>query len=308
MVHDKRSGASSLDLLATFLEVYRAGSLSAASRRLGVTQPAVSGQLARLEEQIGERLFVRTSRGVTPTPRAAALASRVSGHVEGLLRAMESSDDPSFGGTVRVGAAAEFMTLRVTPVLTGLTRQGVEVHATLGLADDLLSALATDRLDLVISSVRPKHAALQAEPFIDEEFVLIAPPAMAETVDVERLATEPVAALAHLPLVAYAEELPIIRRYWRSEFGRRPPNPVVLVVSDLRAVLEAVVTGAGISVLPRYIAEPALGTGRVVQLHEPEAAPLNTLYLATRRGAPANSAVTVLRDALWQAARRWGGL
>ncbi|WP_246645843.1 LysR substrate-binding domain-containing protein [Nonomuraea ceibae] len=58
-----------------------------------------------------------------------------------------------------------------------------------------------------------------------------------------------------------------------------PPNPVVLVVSDLRAVLEGAATRAGISVLPRYIAEPALKSGRVVQLHEPEAAPLNTLYL-----------------------------
>jgi DNA-binding transcriptional LysR family regulator len=40
----------SLDLLATFLEIYRQGSLSAAAQRLGVTQPAVTGQLARLEE------------------------------------------------------------------------------------------------------------------------------------------------------------------------------------------------------------------------------------------------------------------
>ncbi len=54
---------------------------------------------------------------------------------------------------------------------------------------------------------------------------------------------------------------------------------MVLVVSDLRAVLEGAATRAGISVLPRYIAEPALKSGRVVQLHEPEAAPLNTLYL-----------------------------
>ncbi|MFI6781012.1 substrate-binding domain-containing protein [Micromonospora sp. NPDC050276] len=209
---------------------------------------------------------------------------------------------------MRVGAAAEFMTLRATPVLADLARQGVRVHAVLGLADDLLSALAADRLDLVVSAVRPTHDTLHAEAFLDEEFVLVAPPAMAHTVDAERLGREPVAALAHLPLVAYADELPIVRRYWRSEFGRRPPNPVAFVVSDLRAVLEAVVTGAGISVLPRYIAAPALHSGAVVQLHEPEVAPLNTLYLTVRRGAPGNPAVTVLRDTLRQAARRWDGL
>ncbi|MDF6045541.1 LysR family transcriptional regulator [Streptomyces sp. JH14] len=295
----------SLDLLLTFVEVYRAGSLSAASQRLGFTQPAVSGQLARLEEQIGEPLFVRTSRGVTPTPGATALASRVSGHVDGLRKALGSSEEPLLGGTVRIGAAAEFMTLCATPVLADLTRHGVQVHAVLGLADDLLAALAADRLDLVVSSIRPTHDALHAEAFVDEQFLLVAPPDMARTVDPERLRNEPVAALAHLPLVAYAEELPIIRRYWRSEFGRRPPNPLAFVVSDLRAVLEAVTRGAGVSVLPRYIALPALQSGKVLQLHEPEAAPLNTLYLAVRRSAPANSAVTVLREALRQAARRW---
>ncbi|MFJ8361776.1 LysR family transcriptional regulator [Streptomyces sp. NPDC093984] len=308
MVHEKRGGTPSLDLLLTFLEVYRAGSLSAASQRLGVTQPAVSGQLARLEEHVGERLFVRTSKGVTPTQRAAALASRVSGHVEGLRRALGSPEEPTLGGTVRIGAAAEFVTLRAAPVLAELAKQGVQVQAVLGLADELLAALAADRLDLVISSVRPTHPAIHAEAFVDEEFLLVAPPAMAHNVDTERLSTEPVAALAHLPLVAYAEDLPIVRRYWRSEFGRRPPNPVVFIVSDLRAVLEAVVAGAGISVLPRYITAPALQSGKVVQLHEPEAAPLNTLYLAVRRGTPGSPAVTVLRDALRQAARRWDTL
>ncbi|MEV6736813.1 substrate-binding domain-containing protein [Streptomyces sp. NPDC051104] len=142
----------------------------------------------------------------------------------------------------------------------------------------------------------------------DEEFLLVAPQALAHTIDPERLRSAPAEALAHVPLVAYAEELPIVRRYWRTEFGHRPSNPVVMIVPDLRGILAAVAAGAGMSVLPRYIAAPALATGDVVQLHQPELAPLNTLYLATRRGAPANPATTVLRDRLQQAARAWNGL
>ncbi|MFD5571835.1 LysR family transcriptional regulator [Streptomyces cadmiisoli] len=297
-----------LDLLSTFLEVYRAGSLSAAAQRLGVTQPAVSGQLARLEERIGEPLFVRGSRGVTPTRRAALLAARVGAHVDGLRGALDPADEPPLRGTVRIGGAAEVMALRVLPALAGLTGRGLTVHVTLGLADDLLSQLADDRLDLVVSAVRPSRAGVLAAPLVDEEFVLVAPPALAHTVDADRLRSEPVAALAHLPLVAYAEELPIVRRYWRGEFGRRPPNPVALVVADLRAVLAAVAAGAGISVLPRYIAAPALAAGEVVQLHRPEVAPLNTLYMAVRRGGTAGPAVTVVRDRLQQAARGWSSL
>ncbi|MBT2440157.1 LysR family transcriptional regulator [Streptomyces sp. ISL-36] len=299
----------SLDLLATFLEIYRAGSLSAAAQRLGVTQPAVTGQLARLEEQIGEQLFVRSRQGVAPTTHAAALAARVSLHLDGLRDVLGSTGaEPALRGTVRIGGAAEAMTVRVLPALAPLTGRGLSLHVALGLAQDLLAELAEGRLDLVVSAVRPTQRALLAVPLVDEEFLLVGPPSAAHTVDAERLRTAPADALAALPLVAYAEELPIVRRYWRSEFGHRPANPVALLVPDLRAVLVAVEAGAGISVLPRYLVEPALAAGRVVQLHHPEVPPLNTLYLATRRGTPINPALTVVRDQLIEAAAEWGGL
>lgn len=145
-------------------------------------------------------------------------------------------------------------------------------------------------------------------PLVDEEFLLVGPPSMARTVDADRLRTAPAKALAALPLVACGEELPVLRRYWRSEFGRRPANPVALVAPDLRAVLAALEAGAGISALPRYLAEPALSEGRIALLHRPVAPPLNTVYLAVRRGAPANPALTVVRERLTDAAARWGGL
>ncbi|WP_235192842.1 LysR substrate-binding domain-containing protein [Streptomyces viridochromogenes] len=78
--------------------------------------------------------------------------------------------------------------------------------------------------------------------------------------------------------------------------------------SRVRAVLAVVEAGAGISVLPRYLVGPALAAGTVVQLHEPEFPPLNTLYLATRRGAPASPALVVVHEHLQGAAREWGGL
>ncbi|WP_217143085.1 LysR family transcriptional regulator [Streptomyces sp. AC627_RSS907] len=299
----------SLDLLATFLEIYRAGSLSAAADRLGVTQPAVTGQLARLEEQVGEPLFLRSRRGVTPTPRAAALAARVGLHVDGLQDALgPAHTEPALHGSVRIGGASEVMSVRVLPALASLTGRGLYVHATLGLAGHLLAELSGGRLDLVVSAIRPTHRDLLAEPLVDEEFLVVGTPAVAHTLSADRLRTHPAEALAGLPLVAYAEDLPIVRRYWRSEFGHRPANPVALVVPDLRAVLAAVEAGAGISVLPRYLAEPALAAGRVVQLHEPAFPPLNTLYLATRSGALPDPVLGVVRDRLIDAARKWGGL
>jgi DNA-binding transcriptional LysR family regulator len=298
-----------LDLLATFLEIYRGGSITTAAARRGLTQPAVSGQLVRLERELGEPLFVRSSRGVTPTGRADELARRIGPHVDQLRSALTDTDDrQAYAGTVHLAGPAELVAARVLPALVPLTTRGLGLRVTLGLADDLLAALANARLDVVVSAVRPTDRALVSTPFVDEEFVLVAPPALARTVDAARLADDPVKALAHLPLVAYAEELPIIRRYWRSEFGRRPPNHVAVTVPDLRAVLAAVVAGAGISALPRYLADPALAAGSVEALHQPAVRPLNTLYLATRAGGLANPSVALVHRTLLARSKEWGGL
>ena len=65
--------AAALALLASLSE---AGSLSGAARAAGVTQPALTKQLARLERQLGVPLFVRSIRGVTPTEYGQALLPR----------------------------------------------------------------------------------------------------------------------------------------------------------------------------------------------------------------------------------------
>ncbi|WP_189152810.1 LysR family transcriptional regulator [Lentzea pudingi] len=290
-----------LDLLVTFLEIYRGGSLTSAATRRGLTQPAVSGQLTKLEKELGAPLFVRGSRGVTPTPRADDLARRVGRHLDQLRTALDP--EGTLDGTVRIGGAAEFMTVRGLPALAPLTRRGLRFEVTFGLAADLLDALRNGRLDVVLSSVRP-GAGFTATPLTDEEFVLVGPPLLARTVDQDLLAEDPARALEHLPLVAYDSDLPILRRYWRSEFGKRPRNTVAVTVPDLRAVLAAVIAGAGVSALPRYIAEPALAAGSVEQLHHPEVPPLNTLYVVTR-GTPAKATEAVAEHLI---SRDWGVL
>ena len=62
-----------LNLLRVVLAIYEEGSVSNAGKVLGISQPAASAALSRLRLRIGDPLFVKTSRGMEPTPRAAAL-------------------------------------------------------------------------------------------------------------------------------------------------------------------------------------------------------------------------------------------
>lgn len=86
-----------LNLLRLFAEVYRAGSVSRAAERLGLTQPAVSHGLTRLRLLVKDPLFMRAPGGVRPTPRAVALAEAVQDALDALEGALGRTSvfDPS---------------------------------------------------------------------------------------------------------------------------------------------------------------------------------------------------------------------
>ncbi|CAB3880481.1 LysR family transcriptional regulator [Achromobacter mucicolens] len=67
-----------LNLLVVFNELHKHGRVSAAAESLGISQPGVSNALARLRKLLGDELFLRTSRGMVPTPYAESLAQPIA--------------------------------------------------------------------------------------------------------------------------------------------------------------------------------------------------------------------------------------
>ena len=67
-----------LNLLVVFNELHKHGRVSAAAGSLGISQPGVSNALARLRKLLGDELFLRTSRGMVPTPYAESLAQPIA--------------------------------------------------------------------------------------------------------------------------------------------------------------------------------------------------------------------------------------
>jgi DNA-binding transcriptional LysR family regulator len=295
--------ALSLDLLRTFLAVYREGSLTQAAQRLSLSQPAVTAQLRAMEEALGRPLFVRLPRGVAPTPAADLLARRVAGPLDQLGEVVAAGLSPSapLAGVVHLGGPVEYLTARGLPALAGLLAEGLELRVTLGVADELLRSLRSGAIDLAVLSVRPRERGLRSQPLCDEEFVLVAAEPWAGRI---AGAKELVAALAAVPLITYAEDLPIVRRYWQTVFGVRPSRDAALVVPNLHAVLAAVRAGAGFSVLPTYLCRADIDAGNVVVLDDPPLRPLNTLHLARRAGMPPTAAVTAVCERLLEDARR----
>lgn len=271
---------ASWSTLRVFVAVYRAGSITAAAADLGMAQASVSAQIATLEKRLGYQLFQRVRTGVIATDRGRDLAALLAGPVDALAAvtgAASGGDHPGERSMV-IGGPAEFLSEVVLPGLVTELPVGVRLDARFGLADPLIEALETGQLDVLVSSVQPRRRGLRFAPVYDEHFVVVAHPRWADQAQHD---------IDSVPVLAYDAQLQIIRRYWRSVFDRRPTRlRAVALVPDLRVLARLAVAGVGMTVLPEYLARSFLERGDLVRLHEPDVAPLNTLYVATRRAGP----------------------
>ncbi|AYF75695.1 LysR family transcriptional regulator [Nocardia yunnanensis] len=291
--------------LRTFLAVYRAGSLTAGAGQVGLSQPTVTTQLQALERHLGRPLFERLPRGVAPTAAAHDLATRVAASLdtlEAVIGGAPQDGPPVTEPPVLLGGPAELLATAILPALAPLVADGVRLTVATGLADDLLADLRAGKLDLVVSTIRPRGRTVLAEPLADEEFVLVGAPHLAARTDANRLRANDFTAT---PLIAYAPDLPIIRRYWRHVFDTRLETEPALTVPDLRAVLSAVVAGAGISVLPTYLCAAELSSGTIQALQHPADAPINTIFLARRAGTTPRPHIDRTRTHLLDTAQEW---
>jgi DNA-binding transcriptional LysR family regulator len=97
----------------------------------------------------------------------------------------------------------------------------------------------------------------------------------------------------------------MLRRYWRKVFGRVPGSNASMVVPDLRALTDATIAGAGVSVLPRYIVENALEARTLQTLFEPAKPPVNQLWLAWRSTGREHPRIGFVREKIIRASSDW---
>ena len=285
---------SKTEWLRSFLSVYRAGSVTDAAAHRGVSQPAVSQHIAALERSAGERLFVRTSRGVEPTQRGRELYAQVTAPLdalEDLLATLGHDRGPAPGPPVRVGTSPEYFAAQVLPRLVGA---GSAVTATFGDEPTLFALLGRGELDLALTSATPPRRALRAVPLGAQRFVLVVAPSGAPASPLGSL-PELARWLPGRPWTSYSLELPVTRRFWQAVLGQPFTAQPVLVVPDLRAVLRAVELGLGVSLLPHFVCAEALASGRVVEPYPvSDLVPHQPWFLTTRLGETPRPAVHAL--------------
>jgi DNA-binding transcriptional LysR family regulator len=294
-----------MDRLRAFLAIHRQGSVTEAARRLHMSQPAVTQQLQSLEAMTGRQLFRRLPRGVEPTPAGRELAEQVGSHLDAVEEAwgqwlgrMSSGGEGGLkGGSVYIGGPSEFLTGRVLPALAPLIIAGVRLRVRVGDDEQMLAALDAREVDLAVLTQSVNRRGVTSEPLAREEYVLVGAPDVAvELGPLGRGGKRAAKQLEHVPLLAYAEELPLIRTYWQEVFDTEPEVLAAVVADSLPALAALAERGLGITVLPRHVCEDQLADGRLVRLVEPRDPPTSDLWLAWSSGSRRSPAVAEAFD------------
>ncbi|OHV83907.1 LysR family transcriptional regulator [Ensifer sp. LCM 4579] len=246
----------SWDFHRTFLMVLREGSLSAAARELGLTQPTVGRHIDTLETAFGFPLFTRSPHGLLPTEGALELkpyAETMAATSAALFRAASAARD-TVGGTVRISASEVIGVEVLPPILADLRRRYPDLNMELS-ASDTVEDLLRQEADMAVRMVAPEQDALVARHI---GAVPLGFHAHCSYLD-RRGVPETLDDLAHHDLIGYDRETAAIR----AILARTPNLPTARFAfkSDSNlAQLAAIRAGFGIGICQNALAarEPKL--------------------------------------------------
>jgi DNA-binding transcriptional LysR family regulator len=149
--------------LRAFLETAETASLSAAARKLGLTQPTLSRQVAAIEQRMGVTLFERVGKAVALTPTGLDLLehARAMGSAAEALRLAATGRSQAVGGVVSV-SATDVVAAQLLPPLVRQLREkepGITIEV---ISSNALSDLLRREADIAIRHVKPEQPDLIA--------------------------------------------------------------------------------------------------------------------------------------------------
>jgi DNA-binding transcriptional LysR family regulator len=292
--------------LDAFLTVIREGSFSAAAKALYRTQPAVSQIVRRLEDEIGQPLFDRSSRRGVLTDAGRELQA----HAERLLnlhrQALAALDDVRQLRSGRLTVAANELTcLYLLPVLHEFRRLHPAVHVTVqrSLASRIPAAVRDYGADLGVVTYRPEGPALKSVVVYRDELAFVVPPshplARARKVGLRQLSGE--------SFIAHHVESPYRQRVLQTFQTRRATLQMPVELPTIEAIKKFVAMGNGVALLPALSVEAELARGELVRVAAPDLAFERQLRLVLRRDATlSHAAAAFVETAEAYAARQRG--
>ncbi|MDR8732091.1 LysR family transcriptional regulator [Burkholderia pseudomultivorans] len=250
-----------LAAMEIFVSVAEAGSFSAAAKRMNVGQPAISKSVAQLEERLGARLILRSTRGLTMTDAG----QRFYEHAKQAIREADEAEQvvrhasESVFGKLRVSAAVTFSCLHVLPTLDAFMSRHPNLELDLKL-DDRNIDLLEEGLDVALRMGSLADSAMTARRIGRSSRLVVGTPEYFARAGMPATPAD----LSEHQAIVYSQ-----RGGGESwTFYRNGEEVDVTVsgrvrVSAAEGMRTAVLSGMGLAVASRWMFSPELASGKV---------------------------------------------
>lgn len=269
--------------LETFLSVAQTGSFSAAAKVVHRTQPAVSQLVRRLEEEVGEPLFDRSSRDGMLTDAGRVLQEYAQKMLNLRREARASLEElRQFQRGTLVLAANEFTSLYLLRVLEDFRRfcPMIKIAVQRSLASSIAEQILDHTAEIGVLSFRPEDSSLQSVVVYRDELVFVVPPghplAKAKSVNIRQLGAE--SFIAHNVVSPY--RLKVLEAFKRH----KTPLNIGVEMPTLEAIKRFVAAGNGVALVPGIAVGPELARGELIAIPVRELKLERKLRIVYRKG------------------------
>ena len=290
-----------LPYLEAFHTVCIEGGFTAAARRLGCTQPAISYQIRSLERVLRAKLVERGGRRVLLTPAGERLCAFCR-DTFGELAELRSECAGERREPLRLGSASGFGRYVLFPALRRLRQDSasppLELQLEFDSAQVVLGRLEQGAYEAAFVYTRRISNYLRYRSVFEEELVLIAPRGFGR--GRKDTGLDRVSAFEALPFVTYQEGEYVFGRWFDANFGE-PPSRITSVArfSELEEVVDFVRRGEGLSIVPRDSVEAPVASGEVRVVYAGRGEPcFNQVYMVVRSGSSVRRELRQLTDIL----------
>lgn len=273
-----------INQLEVLIAVANERGFSRAADKLYRTQPAISQAIRRLEEEVGEPLFDRSSKDGTLTASGQVLlkyAQQIMNLRRDAKLAVKELKDLQ-RGKVTLGAN-EYTVMYLLPVISvyRVRHPHIKIEVKRDLASRIPSEVLKRDVEIGIVSFRPNDPALQTVSVATDELALIVAPhhplAGKKIVSVRELVVE--------SFIAHNVRSPYRERVVQTFEKHRTPLNISMELPTLEAIKRFVEQGMGVALVPRLAAQAEIERGQVIALTVREMRLERKLYLIYRKGA-----------------------
>ncbi|NET38462.1 MAG: LysR family transcriptional regulator [Cyanothece sp. SIO1E1] len=254
-----------LSVLQIFVEVMKQGSFAAVARDRDIDPSSVSRTIASLEQELGVRLFQRTTRRLSPTEAGTAYFERIEPLVEEVQQAINVAVDISGQpkGTLRVTTSVSFGQKCIVPLLPDFATMYPELTIDLLLTDAVVDLFA-ERIDVAIRLGRLADSTLIAQQLMRTHYLVCASPQYLQQYDYPQQPGD----IQHHNCLLFP--LSGFRSRWifRDSHGVTSEIPVRgrTIISNAIALQQCAIAGMGLTLLPNWLINEDLRAGTLVNV------------------------------------------